>query len=266
MNRKHLRLTNIRLVAQTLFFLLFVLAIWATWTSRLKGYPVSRFLELDPLVALSTALATGFVYQFLGWSLLVVVLTLLFGRVFCNWICPFGTLHQFIGWLFNIRTSKERLDQNRYRPSQFLKFSILLVFLIMAAFGGLQIGLLDPIAVLYRSTATVLAPASDMALSQVERLGLLVGTDRMVMNGLKFGPGAADRVFVGSFWIGVLFLLLVAANLWIPRFFCRFLCPTGALLGVLSRFSLFRINRDVHRCTDCDLCLARCEGAADPHR
>jgi ferredoxin len=57
---------------------------------------------------------------------------------------------------------------------------------------------------------------------------------------------------------------LVSMNLVIPRFFCRVLCPLGALLGVISRFALFRINRDVHKCTDCNLCLTRCEGAADP--
>jgi len=266
MNRKLLRLTNMRLVSQTLFFLLFVIAMWATWTSRLKGYPVSRFLEIDPLVALSTVISTGFVYQYLGWSVIVLILTLLFGRVFCNWLCPFGTLHQFVGWLFNIRPSKERINQNRYRRSQYLKFSILVVFLIMALFGGLQIGLLDPIATLYRGTATVVAPASDMAIGQVGRLLPAAGTGRQIFDSLKFGPGAADRVFVGSFWIGFFFLALIIANLWIPRFFCRFLCPTGAFLGILSRFSIFRINRDVHRCTDCDLCLSRCEGAADPHQ
>ena len=80
--KRWLRLTNARIVSQTFFFTAFVLAVWATWTTRLGGYPVSRLLEMDPLVALSTALATGYVYRFLGWSLLIVALTLLFGRVF----------------------------------------------------------------------------------------------------------------------------------------------------------------------------------------
>ena len=61
--RRWLRLTNIRILSQAFFFAAFILAAWATWTSRLGGYPVSRFLELDPLVMLSTALATGYVYR-----------------------------------------------------------------------------------------------------------------------------------------------------------------------------------------------------------
>ncbi len=58
---------------------------------------------------------------------------------------------------------------------------------------------------------------------------------------------------------------LVGMNLVIPRFFCRVLCPLGAFLGVLSRFAWWRIDRDLTRCTDCDLCVSHCEGASDPH-
>ena len=66
-----LRLTRIRIVSQVFFFALFMLAVWATRTSRLGGYPVSALLELDPLVMLSTVLATGYVYKLLGWGLII---------------------------------------------------------------------------------------------------------------------------------------------------------------------------------------------------
>ena len=259
--KRWLRLTNARIVSQTFFFTAFVLAVWATWTTRLGGYPVSRLLEMDPLVALSTALATGYVYRFLGWSLLIVALTLLFGRVFCNWICPYGTLHQFVGWLFNTRPPAERWASNRYRPMYYLKYAILTVFLIMAALGALQIGLLDPICLMYRTFATAVAPAFD---GFVGEIGSRLSVDGVWLDSLKFAPGAERRVFVGSFWIGVVLFGLVAMNVRIPRFFCRVLCPLGALLGTFSRAALFRINRDVHKCTDCNMCMARCEGASDP--
>jgi polyferredoxin/ferredoxin len=262
--RRMLRLTNVRIVSQIVFFAGFLFSVWATWTSRLGGYPVSRLLELDPLVMLATMLSTGHVYRYLGWALIVVALTLLFGRVFCNWICPYGSLHQFVGWLFNIRKAGERVQANRYRPVYFLKYVILIVFLIMASMGALQIGLLDPICLMYRSFATVAAPLSDMALDQATVAAGGVQLDTWWLDALRFAPGVERRVFVGSFWIGVMLLGLVAANVFIPRMFCRMLCPLGALLGFLSRFAIFRINRDVHKCTDCGLCAARCEGACDP--
>ncbi len=260
-SRRALRLTNVRIASQAFFFAAFVLAMWATWTSRLGGYPVSRLLEMDPLVALSTALSTGYLYRFLGWALVVLALTLLFGRVFCNWMCPYGTLHQLVGWAFNIRKHPDRWKSNQYRPIYRLKYMLLAVFLILAALGALQIGLLDPICLMHRSFATAISPAWDLLVGALGERPAAAG----LVEALSFAPGVEHRVFVGSFWIGAMLFLLVAMNLVIPRFFCRVLCPLGALLGVFSRHAVFRINRDVHACTDCNLCLTRCEGASDPH-
>jgi polyferredoxin len=262
--KRTLRITNIRIAAQAFFFFLFLFFVWATWTSRLGGYPVSRILEMDPLVALATLLSTGYIYRYLGWALILVAVTFLFGRVFCNWMCPYGTLHQFTGWAFNIRNGKERIASNEYRRIYYLKYVILIIFLVMAAFGSLQIGLLDPICLMYRTFATVIAPMTDEGLTSVSTLMHSVNLDSLWVDNLKFAPGVGDRIFIGSFWIGLMLFGLVAANLFIPRFFCRVMCPLGALLGVMSRWSVFRINRDVHKCTDCNLCMTRCEGAADP--
>jgi len=256
--RKKLRLTNVRIVSQIFFFGAFLVLCWLTWTTRLAGYPVSRILEMDPLVMISTMLSTGYVYRYLGWGLLVLGLTLLAGRVFCNWICPYGTLHQFVGWIFNIHKTKDNFERNRYRDMYFFKYAVLTVMLIMAAMGALQIGLLDPICLMYRTVATVVAPMFDMSIDAMP------GIDPLWIDELKFAPGVPSRIFVGSFWIGLFMLVLLGANVFIPRFFCRVLCPLGALLGAVSRFSLVRINRDVHKCTDCNMCLHRCEGAADP--
>lgn len=262
--RKSLRLTNVRIVSQIFFFSIFLFSVWATWTSRLGGYPVSRILEFDPLVMISTMLSTGYVYRYLGWGLLILAITLVFGRVFCNWICPYGTLHQFIGWLFNVNKNTDRIEKNRYKDLYFIKYVVLTVFLILASMGALQIGLLDPICLMYRTFATVVAPAADMAIDQASLTAHGLRMDTLWLDNLKFGPGVPARVFVGSFWIGLMILVLVGMNIVIPRFFCRVMCPLGALLGVFSRFAIFRINRDVHKCTDCNLCLTRCEGASDP--
>lgn len=262
--RKLLRLANVRIVSQLLFFVLFLLSVWASWTTRLQGYPVSRFLEIDLLVALSSVLSTGYLYRFLTWSVSILFLTLLFGRVFCGWICPFGTLHQFVGWLFNVRSTEERQEQNRYRSIQFLKYSILTVLLILSALGAMQVGLLDPIALFYRFMAACFAAIWDLSAGKLLSLPSNGGTFAYFTTAVQFAPGVARRIFVGSFWIGLTFFLLVSLNLWYSRFFCRVLCPLGALLGVLSRFSLFRIDRDADRCTACNLCLNRCEGAASP--
>jgi polyferredoxin len=259
------RITRIRVISQAFFFALFLFFILVTWFSRLKGYPVSMFLEVDPLVGIATAISTHTVYRHLIWSLWLIVPTLLLGRWFCNWMCPYGTLHQFIGWLFNTRRNIDKLAINRYRSIFQLKYIILIVLIVLAVFGSLQIGLLDPICIMYRTFTTTVAPAVDLAsdhgVQSLDSHSLPSEWLRAVM----FKPGAPEqRVFYGAWFVGLVFLFLVGMNLVIPRFFCRVLCPLGAFLGWLSRFALWRIDRDVTRCTDCNLCMAHCEGASDP--
>ena len=248
-----MRITTARVGAQVFFFSLFVFLLWVTWFSRLGGYPVSLFLELDPLVGFATALSTHTVYRWLWRGLLVLIPTLLLGRVFCNWMCPYGSLHQFIGWLFNVRKHKDNIANNRYRRVYQLKYYILAIMLVMAAFGSLQIGLLDPICLLVRTFTVAIQPAADMLAYDLD------------IQFLAASPGTPDQqVFDGAWFVGLMIIALVGMNLVIPRFFCRVLCPLGAFLGVLSRFSLFRIERDLTKCTDCNLCMRRCEGASDP--
>jgi polyferredoxin/formate hydrogenlyase subunit 6/NADH:ubiquinone oxidoreductase subunit I len=245
--KKLLTLRNARRVAQVFFFSLFLFFVVITDLRYLKGYPVSLFLELDPLVSFATAITTHGVYMGLLWSLLLIVPTLLLGRIFCNWICPYGILHHFTGWLLGKRRAgeRERIESNRYKKLYSLKYFILIAMMVMAFFGSLQIGLLDPICLFYRSMTTAILPLINLA-----------------------APASiyVEQYFhVGAWLIGGLLVFFVGMNLLIPRFFCRVVCPLGAFLGTLSAFSLWRIDRDPHKCVDCDLCLKNCEGASDPH-
>jgi len=264
--RNWTRITTVRIIVQAVFFGLFVAFVLLTTFKNLDRWPalrfwLNKFLEIDPLIALATAITTHSVYDGLLWSLLIVIPTLFLGRFFCGWICPYGTLHQFVRWLLrgpvgSRSTSGTRplavpgasagelaqRDPNRYRASQQLKYYILVGLLVAAACGGLQIGLLDPLALLYRSLTGAALPALHMP-------------PRLV------GP---ERVYQGAWLIGFLLFGLLAANLVYPRFFCRVLCPLGALLGVLARWSWWRIQRDPQSCTQCDHCRVNCEGACDP--
>ena len=75
---------------------------------------------------------------------------------------------------------------------------------------------------------------------------------------------ALPRLYVGAGLILALFLLVSALNLWIPRFYCRFICPTGALLGWVSAKSPWRIGKQRDDCSHCKACEAHCEGGCDP--
>lgn len=229
----------VRRAYQVFFLALFLYLVLVTSGASLGGHPVHWFLAIDPLVALSTALASRTLAPHLLWAIPLVLLTLVFGRFFCGWICPMGVLHNAISWLVRPRRAVERIALNTSRPIQRVKYLVLAVMLGMAAMGSTQVGLLDPIASTWRGLSTALLPA----------VGNATGGDRHFQFGVL---------------IAVVFFGALALNLVWPRFYCRALCPLGALLGLLSKFSLFRISRRSEACTNCKLCTAECSGAADP--
>lgn len=242
-----MKLRTARRISQVFFFGLFLFLVAVADLRYLKGYPVSLFLEIDPLVAAATALSSHALYMGMIWSLALLVPSILLGRVFCNWICPYGILHHFAGWAFGKgrQPAAARIEANRYRPLFQTKYVLLAAFLAAAAFGSVQIGLLDPICLFFRSVNTAVLPV----------------VNRVIPNSVY----VKETFHAGAWVIGGLLFALVALNVVIPRFFCRVLCPLGALLGCVARLSLWRIDREPSKCVQCDQCLKNCEGACDPH-
>ncbi len=244
MIKKIATLQNIRRLYSTFFFFLFLFLLYVTDFRNLKGFEVSLFLELNPLVAIASFLTSWTLYKGLALSLLIIIPTLFLGRFFCSWICPLGILNQWLSVLWNKRRVSENLEINSYRKVFRWKYYILAVLMVLALFGTLQVGLLDPISLVYRSFVISLLPAFQKT---------------------AFPIYLKQPVFYGGIAISIFFILIIVSNRLITRFWCRVLCPLGALLGLLSWNSIFRIRRDVGKCNDCNKCLQSCQGGCDPH-
>jgi polyferredoxin len=235
--------------------------------------PVEGFLLADPFVAFMTLLSTHAVYRGLAWSLVVVALTLVFGRVFCGWICPFGTLHHFFAWIMPSPRGKgmSRIDANKTHWWQAGKYYIMWGFLAAAVAGSAIGGLLDPICVAVRAIGLGVIPAlqylgihgsNAIATSNVRPLQMAADSAQDV---LAQQIWTANQSYYHQTWFIVFFLVAILfMNRFIPRFWCRALCPLGAFLGVMSRFALFGMEKDHSKCTDCNLCLVNCQGADSP--
>ncbi len=238
------------------------------------GEPVEGFLLADPFVALMTLLSTHAVYRGLLWSVGLVALTLVFGRVFCGWICPFGTLHHFFGWIFPSRygEGKNRIEQNKtHSVRQRVKYYLLYAFLGAALFGSAAGGLFDPICIAVRAIGLAVLPAAQYlgnganAAIAHSNMRPLQGASDSAVDFLSANVWQTKQFYFHQGWlIGILLIAILFMNRFIPRFWCRVLCPLGALLGVLSRFALFGMEKDHAKCTDCDLCLVHCQGADSP--
>jgi polyferredoxin len=275
------RPAKLRLYSQIAFFCLFLFLLLHT---EYKGsltnssseirlpYPVGMFFRLDPLIAISNALASHALYKGLLWSLVILIPTLFLGRFFCGWICPLGSIHHFLGSFRSERKrGKQLLESNRYKPWQRTKYYLLVAALVGAVLGTGLVGWLDPFSLLVRSLGLAILPATNYGLQA--GLRALEQSPFTLVSGigsaLHFVLGAVLLNFKQPFfrqgvWLGIIFIFLLALNFRITRFWCRAVCPLGALLGLLSRWSVLQLVKHPEHCNDCNRCLLRCQGGDDP--
>ena len=273
------RMKTLRRISQVVFLFLFIFFLVNTEyhgtfdkpEEQSINYPVKFFMELDPLVTLSTALSTHTIVNDIGWALAIIIGTILVGRFFCGWICPLGTINHFFSSYKPERKGKSRVTSNRYKKWMTIKYYILIAFLVLALFTSLQTGLLDPIPFLYRSLVTSIVPSLEMGLRSI--LNALYDTNIYFFQAIansgysffKLSFLSNERLYFHfSFIIGFIFILVLILNRFITRFWCRGICPLGAFLGLLSRFSIYGLKKDNAKCNDCNKCLLHCQGACEP--
>jgi polyferredoxin len=269
-----------RKTSQIFFLLLFLLLLVFTALRAMPGTtsdihlrePVRLFFEWDPLVALTNAIAGHALYRGLLWSLIILVPTLFFGRFFCGWICPMGTLQHYVGDSpSESKRGKRRIESNRYKRWQTVKYVVLLAGLVAAAFGSMVIGWLDPFSLLVRSIGLSILPAFNYvvraALAPLEHshIAALKATGGLIHAVLgAFLLEFRQAHFTQGLFLGVLFLAILAMSLRVTRLWCRAICPLGALLGAVSRWSVLGLHKDSEACNNCNRCLLHCQGGDDP--
>ena len=274
------RLPLLRRISQIFFLLLFLGLLLFTSMSVFPGgakeiklrAPVSLFFQLDPLVALVNALAGHALYRGLLLSLVILLPTLFLGRFFCGWICPMGTLQHFVGSRQSeAKRGKKRIESNRYKRWQTGKYVVLIAGLVAALFGSAVIGWLDPFSLLVRSLGLSILPALNAAvaatLTPLESSHIaLIRTTGGVLHAILHHTVLDLRQphYEQSAFLGILFIAILAFGLRVTRLWCRAICPLGALLGAVSRWSVLGLHKNEETCDHCSRCLLNCQGGDDP--
>ena len=134
--------------------------------------------------------------------------------------------------------------------------------LAAALFGSGIAGVLDPISLTVRSLAMSVLPGLNYALEAAMAPRLPGRAIHFLLKDtvLSF----KQPYFRQGFFLGLIFLTILLANLRITRFWCRALCPLGGLLGLLSRWSILGLEKRASQCEDCNRCLLHCQGGDDP--
>ncbi len=258
-----------RRLGQALFFALFLFLFITTDYSGADEltWAVNLLFRIDPLLAFSAMLAGKTVIALMLPALLTLVLALIFGRFFCGWICPLGTLIDGSRHLFIERKKSPGPGRRQ------LKYYLLIFLLSSALFGLPLTGLIDPFSLLVRGLAFAVHPALDSAAASFftwtyqHAPGWVNAATEPAYGLLKSLLPFAAKVYGLS--VFSLFLLLTVLGLSVleRRFFCRKVCPLGALLALFSRFSLLSLSGGRADCGKCRQCRSICRmGAIDEQR
>lgn len=224
--------------AVTALFLDFTgtLHAWLGWTAKVQFLPA--------LLAMNMAVVA-----------LLVVLTLVVGRVYCSVVCPLGVMQDVVSWISGKR--KKKGQRFAYSPEvKWSRYGVLAVFVAALAAGfGQVVALLAPYSSYGRMASNLLAPlyrwGNNLLALAAEHLGsyAFYSTDVWLKSLPTFAIAAATFAIIAVLaWRG-------------GRTYCNTICPVGTVLGLLSRFSLLRPAIDTAKCKNCSLCARRCKAS-----
>lgn len=216
------------------------------------------YLQADPLLFSGVILSTKQLLP-IDFRLMIglIILTLLWGRFFCGWVCPVGTLFDLIA-----RILPERRQNTAQKPGHHFKYFFLLLLLIVAITGLNLVGIVDPLTIFVSSFTYAVLPYADYLLRGILSLlykipFLLPITERIDASIYQEIMGVMQRQYQYGWIYFAIFLSLILLLLIQRRYWCRYLCPLGALLGFLARPSLFR-RKVSEACTECGICAEHC--------
>ena len=237
-------------IALAIFFWLSVTALfldftgvihtWLGWTAKIQFLPALSALNFIALAVL-------------------IIITFLFGRIYCSVICPLGITQDVISWLSGRRKKK------RYRFSfspekkilryTFLSITIIGIIIAAVAHTGIIVSLIDPYAIYGRFATGILNP--------LYKLGnnlLAYFAERA--DSYAFYSTDVWLKSISSLVISIVMMIIIVVLAWRSgRSYCNNVCPVGTLLGFISRYSLFKINIDKSKCNACGLCSRKCKSS-----
>ena len=231
-------LAAIFFIAITLCFLDFTGTIHAYlgWMAKIQFLPALLALNVGVVVAL-------------------VLLTLVFGRVYCSVICPMGVLQDVISGLRN--RSKKARARFAFSPAKtVLRYAFLAAFVVLMVLGLTSVAsLIAPYSAFGRIATNLVQPIyigiNNYLASVAEHYDsyAFYHVDTWLKSGISLAVAAVT-------------LVLIAVLAWRNgRTYCNTVCPVGTLLGLLSRFAIFRPQIDLSKCNGCTLCSRKCKAS-----
>ena len=232
-------LASVFFIGVTLLFLDFTGTLhgWLGWMAKAQFLPA--------------VLALNF-----GVVAVLILLTLLFGRVYCSVICPLGVMQDIISWIHG-KTKKKNRFRFGYSPAKnWLRFGVLVLFSIAFVLGAHSlVALVAPYSAYGRIAANLIAPFYQLGNNLFAWIAERVGSYAFYSVDIWIKS-------ISTFAIATATLVTVGVLAWKHgRTWCNTICPVGTILGFFSRFSLFAPIIDINKCHSCGLCMKQCKAS-----
>jgi polyferredoxin len=190
-----------------------------------------------------------------------LIVGVLIGRSLCGWVCPFGFIQDLLSF---IKRRKIEISINTHRSFIYVKYLILSMTLLIsvtvaaAKIGGTSSSYENALGVFAQAPFTVLSPGETL-FATVPRMILSFYNATLEKSMLEVLSGVV--ALPSLFWIQIFIMvgvLIFAA--YVPRSWCRYFCPHGAVMAILNNFSFLGLRRDVHKCIKgkCRACIEAC--------
>ena len=226
-----------------------VLFIGITWLFVDFTGTAHHWLKWIPKIQFLEALLAGSVVIVVG----LVLLTLIFGRIYCSVICPLGIMQDIFGWL------GKKAKKNRYsysKEAKWLRYPVLVLFIVAHIVG---------FGMLFK----LLAPYSDYGIIATNLLQPVWQAGNNVLAAIAeyydsyaFYHSDIWLRSVSSLLIAIAILVVLFVLAWLNgRTYCNTVCPVGTVLSFFSRFSLLKIHFDAEKCKNCSLCSKNCKSS-----
>jgi polyferredoxin len=251
---------KIRRIVQVVFIFAFIgFFIWARYPLE-EGTPVDVLIRFSPLIPLFDFIDLQRISLTFLPALIIIFLSIFLGRFFCGWICPLGTTIDIFSRLLDSPSNRISIKWQKLR---FLKFALLFGLIILAVFSIHIWSYFDPLSIFNRVLTVFLYPMTTYFIENflifLSELPFLGDPAYWVFDKYKSIIMPEEQAFYQQvFWITLFFIIILGLEKLSRRFWCRYLCPAGAWLGILSQFRFYeRIVGPT--CSGCDKCHKECK-------
>lgn len=210
--------------------------VWFGWMAKIQFMPA--------ILALNAGVIIG-----------LIALTLIFGRVYCSVICPLGIFQDIISWL-SCKRKKARNKFSFSKANNWLRYTLLVLFVVAFALGiGSFVALLSPYSSYGRIVSNLFAPLYQWGNNLLALIAERV--DSYAFYSKEVWIKSLPTFIVSAITLIAIFILAWRSG----RAYCNNICPVGSFLGLISRFSIFKVKINTDKCTGCTLCARNCKAS-----